>query len=167
MLAKCVLASPSAGHCLRWREILSLVKNRIQRWIDGDWMALWSESVVGAQSLSKRSSTTSQLSINIRRAKKATQEGQYNKAIKALTSDGLATPSAPVLQEMLSKHPQSVPPPLTSGPIPSPFTVSESVVRKGVKSFPNGSAPGPSGLRPSHLWEAVGCPSLAQAGGPY
>ena len=33
------------------------------------------------------------------------------------------------------------------------------VVVRGVKSFPNGSAPGPSGLRPSHLREAVGCPS--------
>ena len=31
MLAKCVLASLSAGHRLRWREILGLVKARIQR----------------------------------------------------------------------------------------------------------------------------------------
>ena len=37
--------------------------------------------------------------------------------------------------------------------------VSERVVHQGVKSFPRGSAPGPSGLRPSHLREAVGCPS--------
>ena len=37
--------------------------------------------------------------------------------------------------------------------------LTESVVVRGVKSFPNGSAPGPSGLRPSHLREAVGCPS--------
>ena len=122
-----------------------------------------SESIAGAQSLSKHSSTTSQLSINIRRARRATQEGQYNKAIKSLTSDGLATPSVPVLQEMLSKHPQSVPPPFPSGLVPSPFTVSESVVRKGVKSFPTGSSPGPSGLHLSHLREAVGCPSPDQA----
>ena len=32
-----------------------------------------------------------------------------------------------------------------------------------MKSFPNGYAPGPSGLRPSHLREAVDCPSSDQA----
>ena len=36
----CVLASPSAGHRLRWGEILGLVKTRIQRWLDGDLVAL-------------------------------------------------------------------------------------------------------------------------------
>ena len=107
MLAKCVLASPSAGHGLRWREIRALVKTRIQRWLDGDLVALWSESVAGAQSPSKRSSSASPRSINVRRAKMATQEGQYGKAIKALTSDGLATPSDSVFLEMLAKHPQS------------------------------------------------------------
>ena len=64
---------------------------------------------------------------------------------------------------LLANHPQSAPPPLPSGPVPPPYTVSESVVRKGVKSFPNGSSPGPSGLYPSHLRETVGCPSPDQA----
>ena len=41
--------------------------------------------------------------------------------------------------------------------------MSELAVKKGVRSFPNGSAPGPSGLRPSHLREAVGCPSPDRA----
>ena len=81
----------------------------------------------------------------------------------ALTSDGLATPSAEVLEEMLSKHPQAAPPTLPSGQVPPPLTVSESAVKRGVRSFPNGSAPGPSGLRPSHLREAVGCPSPDRA----
>ena len=163
MLAKCVLASPSAGHRLRWREILQLVKSRLQRWLDGDLSALWSEAVTGASSLSKRSFSASQHSINIRRAKLAIQHGQYSKVIKALTSDGLASPSAAVRQEMLSKHPQSAPPSLPPGPVPPPASVSDSAVHKCVRSFPNGSAPGPSGLRPSHLQEAVGCPSPDQA----
>ena len=33
MLAKCVLASPATGHRLRWREILKLVRSRIDRWL--------------------------------------------------------------------------------------------------------------------------------------
>ena len=93
----------------------------------------------------------------------AVQDGQYSKAIKALTSNGLATPSREVLQEMLSKHPQSGAPTLPPGPAPTPASLLTSAVRQGVLSFPHGSAPGPSALRPSHLREAVRCPSLDQA----
>ena len=158
MLAKCVLASPATGHRLRWREILALVRSHIDRW-------LWLEAVAGGKTLSKRvqSSSGSQQSSNIRRAKLAVQDGQYSKAIMALTSDGLATPSAEVLEEMLSKYLQAAPPTLPSGQVPPPLTVSESAVKRGVRSFPNGSAPGPSGLRPSHLREAMGCPSPDRA----
>ena len=119
----------------------------------------------GGKSLAKRvqSSSGSQQSSNIMRAKLAVQDGQYSKAIKALTSDGLATPSAEVLEEMLGKHPQVAPPNLRSGQVSPQFTVSELAVKKGVRSFPNGSAPGSSGLRPSHLHEAVGCPSPDRA----
>ena len=163
MLAKCVLTSPSAGHRLRWREVLRLVMTRIQRWINGNLAALWSEAVAGTQSLCKLSLSTSQHSSNIRRAKLAVQDGQFSKAIKALSSDGLAIPSAAVLQDMLAKHPKSTPPSLPPGLVPPPVTVSESAVRKGVRSFSNGSAHGPSGLCPSHLGEAVGCPSPDRA----
>ena len=79
--------------------------------------------------------------------------------MKALTSDGLVAPSDEALHEMLNKHPQSAPPALPSSSVPPAVKLTESVILKGVKSFPNGSAPGPSGLRPSHLREAVGCPS--------
>ena len=111
MLAKCVLASPATGHRLRWREILTLVRSRIDRWLAGDIATLWSEAIAGGKSLAKhmQSSSGSQRSHNIRRAKLAVQDGQYSKATKALTSNGLATPSAEVLGEMLNKHPQ-VPP---------------------------------------------------------
>ena len=166
MLAKCVLASPATGHRLRWREILKLVRSRIDRWLAGNLVALWSEAVSGGQSLSKRmqsSSRSSNPSHHIRRAKQAVQDGQYSKAIKALSSSGLATPSAEVLQEMLNKHPQAAPPTLPSSSVPPPLTLSESAVRRGVRSFPNGSAAGPSGLRPSDLRETVCCPSPDRA----
>ena len=75
--------------CVRTRiyiEVLRLVRTRIQRWVDGDLAALWSEAVAGAQSLSKRSLSTSQHSSNIRRAKLAVQDGQFSKAIKVLAA---------------------------------------------------------------------------------
>ena len=110
MLMKCVLASPAIGHRLRLFEILQCVRSRLHRWSDGDLVALRSEALDDGQSLSRRSAlSASTSSNNIRRAKRAVQDGQYRKAIKALTSDGLANPSPEVLQEMQSKHPQ-VPP---------------------------------------------------------
>ena len=161
MLAKCVLASPAAGHCLRWREILKLVKSRLQHWADGDWSSLWSEALEDAQSLAKRQSrsSASTSTSNYRRAKRAAQDGRYGKAIQALTSDGLASPSPEILREMQKKHPQASPPSVLLEQVPSPAILSEPAVFKGVRSFPNDSAPGPSGLRPSHLQEAIRCPS--------
>ena len=162
MLAKCMLASPAAGHRLRCCEILRRVKSHLQRWSEGDLAALCSEAMADGQTLSRHQSsspTSSQQTHNIRRAKLAVQNGQHSKAIKALTSKGLATPSPEVLQEMLCKHPQGTPPALPSGQVPPPARLHQSVILKGVRSFLNGSAPGPSGLRPSHLREAVECPS--------
>lgn len=83
---------------------------------------------------------------NVRRARRAVEDGQYRKAIQALTSGGLAPSSPEVLAEMLAKHPQSAPTPTPAGPSPSPAVFSEADVIKAVKSFPGGSAPGPLGF---------------------
>ncbi len=109
----------------------------------------------GRQSRSSAPTSTS----NSRRARCAAQDGRYSKAIQALTSDGLASPSPEILQEMRKKHPQAPPPSVPLDPVPSPAILPEPAVLKGVRSFPNASAPGPSGLRPSHLQEAIRCPS--------
>ena len=144
MLPKCVLASPAAGHHLPWREILKQVKSRLSRWFDGDLVTLWTEAFAGGQSLSRRigqSSPSNQQKHNIRRAKRAVEDGQYSKAMKALTSDGLVAPSDEALQEMLNKHPQSAPPALPSSSVPPAVKLTESVILKALKSFPNCSAP--------------------------
>ena len=63
---------------LHWREILALVRSRIDRWLAGDLEVLWLEAVAGGKTLSKRvqSSSGSRQSSNIRRAKLAVQDGQ-------------------------------------------------------------------------------------------
>ena len=101
--------------------------------------------------------------LNARRARQAVQVGQYRKAIQALSSSGLASPSPNVLQEMLTKHRQSPPPSLPTDPVPPPMVLSESIVSRSVRSFPRGSAAGPSGFRVSQLREAVLCPSPSLA----
>ncbi len=137
------------------------MKSRLQRWADGDLVSLWSEALEDARSLAKRQSRFSAPTStrNSRRARHAAQVGRYSKAIQALTSDGLASPSPEILQEMRKKHPQAPPPSVPLDPVPSPAILSEPAVLKGVRSFPNASVPGPSGLHPSHLQEAIRCPS--------
>ena len=62
-------------------------------------------------------------SANARRARRAVEDGQYRKAIQSLSSDGIAPASSEVLDEMLSKHPQSGPPPIPADPVPPPVQV--------------------------------------------
>jgi hypothetical protein len=98
-------------------------------------------------------------SNNLRRARLAAQQGQYHKAVQALSSQGVAQSSSEVKHEMLQKHPQSAPPTIPPAPLPSQVKFDSSAVVKALLSFPAGTAPGPSGLRASHLKEAVSCPS--------
>ncbi len=161
LLAKCVLVS---------RDILKLVNSRITRWLDGDQKTLWQEAISSAKALTKRSASlppngtnTTGQERNVRRAKSMAQDFLYSKSIQALTSTGLANPSDTILDEMKSKHPQGPPASAPPDPPPPSATISESTVLKCSKSFPKGSAPGPSGLRPSHLREAVCCPSPDRA----
>ena len=62
---------------------------------------LWTEAVSEGHPKPKRagSSTKPQRYHNIRRARLAVHDGQYTKAIQALTSKGLASPSNEVLNE--------------------------------------------------------------------
>ena len=93
---------------------------------------------------------------NAERAKLLAQEGQFTKALQALTSAGMADPSRANLQAMKEKHPQAAGPPIQVPATDLPqicFTQLE--VAKAVKKFRRGSAPGPSGLRPEHLHVAL------------
>ena len=64
---------------------------------------------------------------------------------------------------MLLKHPQAPPPLELTIPPPTAVQVTIEEVARALKSFPNGSGPGPSGLRANHLKEAAFCPSPDRA----
>ena len=84
---------------------------------------------------------------------------QYRKAIQALTSEGLSPPTSEILDEMLTKHPQSPPTTIPSSPAPPPLKICEESIIRALRSFPGDSAPGPSLLRANHFKEAIFCPS--------
>ena len=89
------------------------------------------------------------------RATSLAQEGQYSRALEALTSLGMAEDSPETIAEMQRKHPA----PLHNTVIPNsqspPRAFSPSEVRKAAESFSRGSAAGPSGMRPEHLLVAL------------
>ena len=131
-------------------------------------MGLWSEVLEEEDRLTQRRRkpkkiTAESRAANARRVRRAMEDGQYKKATQDLTSGGLAQASAEVYEEMLAKHPQVNSPPTPTAPAPPPVQVVEVDVIKALKSFSNGSAPGPSSFRANHFKEAVFCPSPDRA----
>ena len=141
------------------------MRARIRRWQAGDIMGLWSEVLEEEDRLTQRRRKPKKITAeslraaNARHARHAMEDGQYKKATHALTSGGLAQASAEVYEEILAKHPQVNSPPTPTDPAPPPVHVAEVDVITALKSFPNGSAPGPSSFRANHFKEAVFCPS--------
>ena len=162
MLARCILANPSRGGRSHWRDTQKAVRIRIAKWRAGQLSELWVDTLELNNRHNRRLSqkrNNSSFSPNLFHVRRAVEDGQYRKAIQILSSAGIAHSSRDVFDDMLSKHPQSAPPPIPSSPAPPAVCVSEPDVVRALQSFPNGTAPGPSSLRANHLKEAVFCPS--------
>jgi hypothetical protein len=88
------------------------------------------------------------------------QDGRAGKAAKTLASLGLAEPTPTVVEALQNLHPEAE---FQSFPEdPTPTVIDEDQVLSALRSFPEGSAPGPSYFRASFLKAAVQCPSTAQ-----
>ena len=161
MLARCILANPPRGGRSHWRDTQKAVRSRIAKWKAGQLLELWDDILVENNRLKNifEKRINSPVHGNIHRARRAVVDGQFRKALQTLSSAGFAPSSSDVYDAMLSKHPQSAPPPIPSTPVPPAIQVSELDVVRALQSFPNGTAPGPSSLRANHLKEAVFCPS--------
>lgn len=162
MLPRCILRNSSDKHH-HWRKVLKEVQSRCRRWQAGDFLLLWKEA--SDTSFNGRSSRNPILEpealhkANARRARRAVEDGCFKKAMQALSSKGIVEPSQEHYSRLLEKHPQSTPPLLSSEPPPQSAHIPDYVVLKSIKSFPNGTAPGPFGFRASYFKEAVQCPS--------
>ena len=96
------------------------------------------------------------------------EEGNFKGAVKlACSEDTIADMSNATLSALQQKHPTPHPdsciPPLPQDSVAHTVSVSVEEVAKAIRSFPNGSAGGPDGLRPQHLKDMVG-PSTAGGG---
>ena len=166
MLPKCILLSPTVSNRRDWRITLQLVRERLRLWSQGSFDELWDAVLEEADKIRgvNRSTASANISdVNVRRSKRALEDGQCRKAIQALSSRGLAPDNDQTFQALLDLHPQSPSPSLPSSSVPPSATFTASTVLVAVDSFPKGSSPGPSGLRPSHLHEAAHCPSSTRS----
>ena len=131
----------------------------MRRWLNGECGELWQEAVNVFQNRPKKKKKNqvekSQAEWNAQRAIILAQDGQYSRALAALTSLGMAKHTPETVAEMQRKHP----PPFQATTVP-PVTAtakafSPSEVRKAAESFFRGGAAGPSGMRPEHLIVAL------------
>ena len=87
------------------------------------------------------------------------EEGDFKGAVRlACSENSIADLSNETMEALKSKHP--APHPDTKIPTPPdasnvPVQIAEEEVARAVRSFPNGSAGGPDGLRPQHLKDLI------------
>ena len=140
------------------------VKGRLRRWRAGEAALLWQEAVQMTEKQPRRRGRkkrgdTENLSEeeilrkkNAKRAATKAGEGQFTRALQALTSAGMAEPSRQTVKVMREKHPAAQHP---IGDLPTtdhaPLSFTSTQVVKAALKFNKGSAGGPSGLRPEHL----------------
>ena len=149
MLPRCILANLARGGRSHWRDTLNLVRARVRKCKADQIPDLWADVMTATDVHACRRKKTKNLPLeqlrkaNARRAKRAIENGQYRKAIQALSSDGVAQATPDVRKEMLAKHPQVPPPTIPPDPTPTPVSLTEFDVLKAMSSFPGYSATGP------------------------
>ena len=157
MFSKCVLpATKNRPDTTQARA----VKDRLSRWRNGEFTALWKDAVdmtkkKGRGKKKKNSQEKSLEEANAERSRRLIQQGEYTRGTQALMSAGLAEHSPETVRIMRDKHP--------SAPVPTfqPTRDSQQLqfngeqVRKAVMSFKRGTAPGPDGIRAEHLKAAI------------
>ena len=158
-----VIIPASAPRCNE-QSLGDQVKGRLRRWRAGEAAQLWQEAVQMTEKQPRRrgrkrrtddENLTEEEKLRKRNAKRASTkagEGQFTRALQALTSAGMAEHSRQTVKVMREKHPAALHP---IGDLPTtdhaPLSFTSTQVVKAALKFNKGSAGGPSGLRPEHL----------------
>ena len=151
-----------------------IVDRRLTLWESGNLAGLWEEVVREAAHLdgTRRPPRSGGVSAHaprkdgllVDKMRALISDGAPRKALNLLLSDGLHSATDPAIMMKLAElHPhgnpvitQALPGSVDTG-LPSPAAIEEwlPAVLKGVADFPRGSAAGPSGLRPSCLYDLL------------
>ena len=127
---------------------------RFERWKNGDYAGLWFEaaSMKKAKIINHDSMETL-----AGRAKSLCLQGQFRRAAKILSSDGVAPDNKETLKELMTLHPAEVPPRETDDYSSYAYQFDEASVFKQLQSFSNFTAAGPSKMYTERLLHAVTC----------
>jgi hypothetical protein len=164
MLPRCILFSPKRGGKQHWNERQREIRRRIRLWNEGKYLDLWNEALAsqtaqgrGRRKKNPQNEAASQEAVNIRRSLRCVQDGQYSKATKALTSLGIARTTPDVLQALRDLHPHQDAPTCSSTQEPSvtPVVLTPDQALHALRSFGEGTAPGPSLMSAAFFKNAV------------
>ena len=148
VLPSLVLPSPSRGGSSRTRRSTNETRRRCQDWLNGVRLELPEASF----DLDEHTSTRVQTLI---------AQGALRRACTALTADPPVPPTPQVVDELRLLHPGPTDAhreeldklrPVSPGAAPD---IDPDLVRRALASFAATSGAGPSGLRPSHLQDAL------------
>ena len=160
MLPKAVLRPAPRGGQRHCKQTGQFTLRRCERWLAGERGELW-EAPTGPRR--RRAGSGDEDADRLARQSRCLRlagEGEMSRACAALVSPPLLDDTAEIATKLRAKHPQAppaMPAMLPLGP-PSQTSVPDLSVQDvlaAVKSFPRGSAGGPTGLRGDHLREAL------------
>ena len=176
-LPKLTMRSPLVKGKFCHEHLVGTVRQRLRKFIAGDIHSLLVElqadldrrSGQGAQTRARKRARIADSddaipANSLRRMRVLVGEGASKKAVDVLLSPGSHDPADPQVIARLKTLNPSAPPPNTSS-LPGVVDPGlgdeaedgfwEHIIRDSIQRFPRGSAGGPSGLRPSHLQDAL------------
>ena len=167
---KLVLRANARGGKKHNAEVVTEVNRRLMLWKSHQWGVLWEEALASVKVRVSGPATRAQTSpaavteATCRRLRRLVGEGAPSRAMQTLLTEGVHDSHDPSVQKKLRDlHPDAPLSQMTEGGSVGPAAplvpdVSEAwiaAVLDAVRSFPNASAAGPSGLRPSVLQDLL------------
>ena len=167
MLPSLVLPSPSRGGSSRTRRSTNETRRRCQDWLNGVRLELWDpprQRSFGTPVQDRKLQPEASFDLDDRTSTKVHSliaEGALRRACAALTADPPVPPTTQVVDELRLLHPGPTDAhseelsrlrPVSPGAAPD---ADVDQVRRALASFASTSGAGPSGLRPSHLQDAL------------
>ena len=128
---------------------------RFESWKNGDYAGLWFEATFMKQA---KKINLDSIETVAARAKFLYLQGQFGRAAKILSSDGVAPENKETLKELMNLNPaEEMPPRETDCYSSYAYQFDEASVFKHLQSFSNFTAAGPSKMYPEHFLHAVTC----------
>eukprot|EP01059_Diplonema_ambulator_P018122 TRINITY_DN302_c1_g4_i4.p1 TRINITY_DN302_c1_g4~~TRINITY_DN302_c1_g4_i4.p1 ORF type:complete len:413 (+),score=74.18 TRINITY_DN302_c1_g4_i4:62-1240(+) len=126
------------------------LKKKLRRWIEGDFVALGREVKPA-----KPTTPACDTETKIARATTLCSLGRFSAGNAALVAEGLAEDTVDNYKALLEKHPGPVEEWRDFGKPQAVDVILPEQVLEALRSFPRGSAAGPTGLSAQHLKDAV------------